>query len=121
MSRLSILVVEDDFLIAMGLEDFLIDEGHEVVGTSRSLSSAFQILEDRAFDVAILDIDLGSELVWPFARRLSQEGRDFFFLSSDCTRRDFPSECSSAQRLCKPFKDEEVRLALSNLTGLKAA
>lgn len=121
MSGHSVLIVEDELLIALSLEDFLIDEGHSVTGIAHSLSSAFTALEKGSFEIAILDIDLGDELVWPFARRLEASGLGYFFLSSDCARGDLPSECLAADRLCKPFRYEEIRESLGKFSAARAA
>ena len=121
MSGHSVLIVEDELLIAMSLEDFLVDEGHSVAGIAHSLSSAFTALQEGKFEIAKLDIDLGNELVWPFARQLQADNIGYFFLSSDCARGDFPAECRSADQLCKPFRDDQVRACLAKFSAARAA
>lgn len=109
MSRLSVLVVEDEFLVSLCLEDFLSAEGHDVVDVVMSLSGAFDALNRYQFDIAILDIDLGKELVWPFAKKLEELGKRYVFLSANINRSDFPDECIDAPRISKPFRDDDMR------------
>jgi len=67
----SILVVEDEPLIAMMLEDFLESLGHKVAGTAETVADALRRIETGGFDVAIVDVHLkGGEHVWPVADRL---------------------------------------------------
>ena len=121
MSGKRVLIVEDEMLISMSLEDALIDYGFSVAGIAYDLDSAFSRLASSPFDVALLDINLGRDQVWPFARELCSRGIAFAFLSSDCVRDDFPLELSHAPRMCKPFDEAEVFSVLKSLTVAKCA
>ena len=68
----SILIVEDEPLIAMMLEDFLDSLGHKVRGTCDNVQSALDEVEKGGFDLAILDVNLKGENVWPVASRLRE-------------------------------------------------
>ncbi len=57
MSRLKILIVEDDELFAQTLEDFLEDEGFEVTIASDG-ESAYTINYEEQFDLLLLDVNL---------------------------------------------------------------
>ena len=69
----SILIVEDEPLIAMMLEDFLDSLGHKVRGTCDSVRCALDEVEKGGFDLAILDVNLKGENVWPVASRLREK------------------------------------------------
>src|SRR3712207_1041432 len=74
----SILIVEDEPLIAMMLEDFLDSLGHNVVGSCESVEEALSWVDKGGFDVAIIDVQLkDGKQVWPVADRLAQEGKPF--------------------------------------------
>ena len=66
----TILVVEDEPLIAMMLEDFLESLGHAVSATCESVQDALSETDKGGFDLAILDVNLKGESVWPVAERL---------------------------------------------------
>src|SRR5258705_10859170 len=73
----SILIVEDEPLIAMMLEDFLESLGHSVAGTCDSVECALKKVENGGFDLAILDVNLKGETVWPVASRLRERNVPF--------------------------------------------
>ena len=74
----SILIVEDEPLIAMMLEDFLESLGHVVGATCESVEEALEKVDAGGFDVAIIDVQLkDGKHVWPVADRLAEEGTPF--------------------------------------------
>ena len=56
-----ILVVEDDFLIAMQTETALIDAGFDVVGTAASAEEAISLARERCPSLVVMDIRLAGE------------------------------------------------------------
>src|SRR5690242_14972063 len=70
---LVVLVVEDEFLIAMDLEALLMDHGWRVLGPAATVAEALRLLEDGKMpDVALLDINLKGETVAPVAEVLRE-------------------------------------------------
>ncbi|WP_265529706.1 response regulator [Sphingomicrobium marinum] len=76
-----ILIVEDEPLIAMMLGDLIADLGHEVEGVCDTLAEAHAAVDAGGFDLAILDVHLGDEDVWPVAEALQQQGTPFLVAS----------------------------------------
>ena len=76
-----ILIVEDEPLIAMMLEDFIESLGHEVRGPCESVTEALAMVEADGFDLAILDVNLKGESVWPVATALRAKGIPFVLAS----------------------------------------
>jgi putative two-component system response regulator len=58
---LRVLIIEDHGAVARGLALLLRREGMEVAGTAATLAEAEQLIEKRAADVAILDVNLDGE------------------------------------------------------------
>ena len=56
-----ILVVEDEFLVAMQIEAILTRAGWRVIGSAGTLSSAVSLARKSACDAALLDVNLRSE------------------------------------------------------------
>jgi CheY-like chemotaxis protein len=75
--RRSILIVEDEPLVAMLLVDFLEELGYAVASQASSIEDGLARLEDTSFDVAILDVNLRGQPVWPIADALQEHGRPF--------------------------------------------
>jgi len=60
-------VVEDEFLIAMELEQTLRRAGYRVLGPAPSVGRALELLRHERPDAAILDVNLAGERVTPVA------------------------------------------------------
>jgi DNA-binding NarL/FixJ family response regulator len=70
---LSVFVVEDEALVAMNLEDMLFELGCTIVGPAMRIDRAEKMLSDGIeADVAILDVNVGGQMIFPFARRLAE-------------------------------------------------
>ncbi len=78
----SVLVVEDEFLVAMDLQMMLERSGWRVVGPVASVDAALRLLDDEAPLVALLDVNLGKELVTPVAEALRARGVPFVISSA---------------------------------------
>jgi PAS domain S-box-containing protein len=76
-----IMIVEDEALVAMGLEEQLIDLGRSVVAISPTVDEAMKAIDQFAPDAAILDVNLCGELVYPVASRLMALGTPFVFIT----------------------------------------
>jgi DNA-binding response OmpR family regulator len=76
-----VLVVEDDVIIAMDIEAILIGAGYRVVGPVGSVEAGRRAVAGRLPDCAILDVNLGSELVLPLADDLAVADVPIIFLT----------------------------------------
>lgn len=65
-----ILVVEDEYLIALELDAALRAAGYRVIGPIQNVDSALELLKDDRPDGAILDVNLAGEWVTPVAETL---------------------------------------------------
>ena len=107
----NILVVEDEPLIAMMLEDFLETLGHTIAASCDNLSDAMKHAELDGYDVAILDVNLKGESVWPVAERLRARGVPFVIASGGHVEPP-PAEFASAPMLEKPYTIDRIAPAL---------
>jgi two-component system, response regulator PdtaR len=62
-----ILIVEDEFLIAMELDSTLRSAGYEVLGPVPNVGEALGLLRAERPDAAVLDVSLAGEWVTPVA------------------------------------------------------
>lgn len=58
MQPLKILVIEDEFLIAIDLEQILLEAGHEVCGIASTAAEALRLAADTKPQLAFVDVDL---------------------------------------------------------------
>lgn len=73
----TVLLVEDELLVAWDLEQTLTAAGMLVLGPASSVASALDLIKSTTPDAAILDLNLRGELVTPVARRLRELGVPF--------------------------------------------
>ena len=79
LNGLRILVVEDEAAISLLLEDMLLDFGCELVGPAARLSAALDIAARETIDLAILDVNVAGEPIYPVAEALAERGVPFVF------------------------------------------
>ena len=109
----SVLIVEDEPLIAMMLEDFLDTLGHKVAGTVESVEEAMARIDAGGFEVAILDVQLkNGERVWPVADRLATEGKPFVLATVGQVEPP-PPEHAAVPVLAKPYAIDAIEPALA--------
>jgi len=116
------LVVEDETLIAVLIEDALVEMGCEIVGLSGRLDTALQLANDGEFDAAILDITIRGGKVYPIAELLAARGIPFAFASGygDWA---LPETFRDRPRLMKPFAmralHEQIRTLCTEVANRK--
>lgn len=106
-----ILVVEDEALIALVLGDVLDMVGATVVGVGGSVDEALELVATTDFDVAILDVNLGSEAVFPVADAIAARGIAMIFATGS-GREALPERFRAATLIDKPYATGAVEAAL---------
>jgi DNA-binding response OmpR family regulator len=106
-----VLIVEDEFFIALDIGQQLADAGFEVVGMAPSVAKALSIVAEPGCDVAILDVNLGGETSEPVARKLGEADKPFVVLSGYSTDNRLPW-FGSATVLSKPLRMNDLVAAL---------
>jgi len=81
LEGLRVLVVEDELLISLLIEDILADRHCAVIGPFDRLAGALQAAKAEAFDLAVLDVNVAGEKVYPVAEILAARCIPFLFLS----------------------------------------
>ena len=105
---LQILVVEDEFLLALEVEAALIGFGCSVVGPYAKLGKALDAARCTELDGAVLDINLNGEMVYPLAELLDTRGIPFVFLTGYVAS-DIPERFRHHRRLQKPLHPPSLR------------
>ena len=109
----NILIVEDEPLIAMMLEDFLLSLDHKVSGICDTVAEALTAVESADFDIAILDVNLKGESVWPVAAGLRERSIPFILASGGHVDRP-PAEFENVPMIDKPYTIDRVTHALES-------
>lgn len=95
----------------MMLEDFLLSMGHSVSAICESVAEALNAVDSAQFDIAILDVNLKGESVWPVATRLRQEGIPFVLASGGHVDPP-PPEFDNVPMIDKPYTIDRVTPAI---------
>ncbi|MDW6023606.1 response regulator [Mesorhizobium sp. BAC0120] len=112
LNGLRALVVEDESLLALSLEDDLISAGCSIVGPFGSLSSATEALRTNQFDLAILDVNLNGEMVFPLADELAGRAIPFVLLTGYLST-DLPERFRKVPQVTKPYDQASLIEAVS--------
>lgn len=110
----TVLVVEDQLIIALDLEALLREEGAEAVQLCGTVDDALRSLETERPDVAVLDVNLGTTTSFPVARELQRIGVPFIFATGYGKEIEFPAEMRQVPLVAKPYCVKTIREALSS-------
>jgi DNA-binding response OmpR family regulator len=99
-----VLVVEDEFLAGLTTIDFLESIGCEVVGPVARLAHALDLARSEPLDAALLDINLGDDMVWPVAKILQLKKVPLLFLSAFSQLNVLPEPFAGVPSLAKPLE-----------------
>jgi CheY-like chemotaxis protein len=119
LEGLRILVVEDEFLLAMEVEATLSSFGCAVAGPFAKLAKALDAVHGYTLDGAVLDINLNGEMVYPLADLLHSRGVPFLFLTGYAAS-DIPERFRGFHRLQKPLHPYTLRKALMQVLRVGA-
>jgi len=109
---LSVFVVEDEALVALNLEDMLAELGCSIIGPVMRLDRAEKMLEEGiSADVAILDVNVAGQMIFPFAKRLAEKGMPIV-LATGYGSAGLPDEFRHMTILQKPYTLDDVAVGL---------
>lgn len=114
--RRRVLVIEDEMMVAMGLEMALADAGYEVIGPFGRLEQALEAARNDQVDVALLDVNLRGEPVFPVADALAARGIPYAFLTG-YGRESLPAGVDCRRILSKPFQATALVATVQAMCG----
>lgn len=128
MTKVKILIVEDEVIIADNIADTLEELGYEVLEPATTYSEAIAIIEEDRPDIAILDIQLsGSKSGVDLATVINESYQfPFIFLSSNTDKLTLEEakRVEPLAYLVKPFSKDElytsIEVALYNFSKRQA-
>jgi DNA-binding response OmpR family regulator len=107
-----VLIVEDEYAVALMIEDFLIEFGCTPVGPCGTVERALNAVAAETFDVALLDVNLDGEMVYPVANALVERHIPFLFLSGYGEAAILPGHAD--WKVCvKPFTGNDLAAMLT--------
>jgi len=118
LNGLKILIVEDEPIVAMMVEDMLIDLGAEAIGPASTLDGALDLAQTGGFDAAILDLNLNGERTGGVADILRRRGLPFVFATGYDSGGGVA--LGGAIVLQKPYRAEQMETALGKAMAAAA-
>jgi len=116
---LRILLAEDEMLVAMLLEDILSDLGHTLVGPLAHLDKTLHAARHETLDLAILDVNLQGEEIYPVAEVLQARGIPFAF-STGYGVHGLLERWQKQPTLQKPYHRDELYRMVAELAAAGA-
>ncbi len=105
LSGLRVLVVEDDYYLAMEAKAVLEGAGAEILGPHSTLEQLERTMAERRPDCAVVDINLGEGPTFAAAQRLEADGIPFLFLTG-YSPEAIPAEFQHIPQIRKPADPE---------------
>ncbi|WP_267361109.1 MULTISPECIES: response regulator [unclassified Methylobacterium] len=116
----SILVVEDEYLIATEVMHWLQETGAEVVGPVPRVDRALDLVEDHRLDAAVLDINLGDgDNSFPIADRLEMLWVPYLFATGHGAKAK-AAGYTDPPVLVKPYSKADLLRTLMDLIAASA-
>lgn len=109
---LVVLVVEDEFMIALDLQMMLEEQGYDVLGPVGRVEQALSLLNGQPPDAAVLDLNLHGHLATPVAERLRALRIPFVIASADASVVSGNAVFSGAEGIAKPIQQRHLLAAL---------
>ena len=118
-----ILVVEDDFIVAFDMQTLLEEQGARVIGPVAELREAQAALASvrSSIQLAVLDVNLNGEYVFPLAAELKAASIPFVFATAYADDdRLFPEPLREVPRLAKPVLPNTLLAQLQRILAGQA-
>jgi DNA-binding response OmpR family regulator len=109
-----VLIVEDEAMIAALLESILAEAGCSIVGPVPTINQAMETIERDKIDVAVLDVRVNGDEVYPIVDRLLKSHIPIMFVSG-YSQQDLCAGYRHHAFISKPFDAEEVVILLEKV------
>ena len=110
-NKLRVLVVEDEPIIAVMLDEMLQELGFVVAASVSKVDAALDAIAREDIDIALLDVNLGTEKIDPVADLLADRGCPFVF-STGYGQAGAPPAHAHHAVVQKPFRADDLATAL---------
>jgi DNA-binding response OmpR family regulator len=125
LEGLRVLLLEDEFLIALDVEQICHDEGCAEVQTYRDITEIDDaFLDSNSFDIAIVDVMIGDGMTLSLAQALQDRGLPFIFATGLSRDEDSFQDFPDVPLVTKPYTSDQLvsamRSAMASRRGLTA-
>lgn len=121
MSKGTVLICEDEFVVALDLQMMIEDFGFDTTGPYASVEEAIGTLPGNLPDVAVLDVSLKDGEVFPLADKLQEQGVPLIFHSGHVYDHEIFERYPGAACCQKPVNMALLQDALMERTAVRVA
>jgi light-regulated signal transduction histidine kinase (bacteriophytochrome)/CheY-like chemotaxis protein len=115
LEGVTVLLVEDNLLIALEAEEMLTDLGARLVVSASTLRAAEDAISAHEFGFAMLDINVGRGTSFDLARRLREAAMPYIFASGYGDQAALDSDRSASIIVQKPYERDHLRRAIHHV------
>jgi len=112
-----VLIMEDEFIVALDLSDTTEDLGFQVEGPYATLTEGQRAIGLNRPDAAILDVQLADGEIYPLADILMQLGVPIIFHSGHADASNLLKRYPNARNASKPCSSQLIASFLCQATG----
>ena len=116
MRKTSTLLVEDEALIRMMVVEMIEDQGRLIIAEAANIEAATTLAGMRAFDLALLDVNLAGSVVTPVVKILDSQRVPIVFVSG-YSNQTMPDELRGRPLVEKPFTQDTLLDAINHAIG----
>jgi AmiR/NasT family two-component response regulator len=109
-----VLVIEDEYLIAMEIAEVLENAGAQIVGPAASLTRAAKLIRQNGFDMAVVDVKLRDGEAYQLVEALQAAGVPLVFLTG-LEQAQISEAYRTLPHVIKPFGHRQLVSALADL------
>ncbi len=120
MSMLRALVAEDSAPVLMSLELLLEQSGVEIVGAAATVAGMCDLARTAVADLAIVDVNLNGEMVFPAADLLVERGVPVIFTTGYAPEKMFPARFLALPILQKPYDPDALLAFIEKVAHARA-
>lgn len=116
----NILLLEDDLLLAMDMEDHLLQTGHKIVGPFGRIADAMDAIPRNDLAGAIVDLNLHGELSFPVIEMLQQHDVPVIVCSGYAELPEVKSRLDGLPMLPKPWNAQKLDRLMRETFGVES-
>jgi ActR/RegA family two-component response regulator len=115
VTKPTILLLEDDLLLAMDMEDFLAERGYEVVGPYGRVGDALDALQNLPVSGAVVDLNLHGEMSFPVIEHLRDRDVPVIVCSGYAELPELKHKLAGLPLLPKPWNPQNLERLLKEV------
>jgi DNA-binding response OmpR family regulator len=119
LTGLIVFLVEDEPIIAFDLRVMLEEAGAEVVGPALTIQQAQEFVSDP-MSVAVLDVRLGDQNIFPIACRLCERGIPIIFHTGHGSAEKLVGRWPGSKVLIKPVRSDMLLSTIALMSPARA-